>query len=291
MCADDGNAARRLEHRRDLIRTQMFPNMSASKITNLDDLVWVETTPLLQFISCRDRLEERLGRRCDKAVLEHHKLLCSHVTPGLHPRVARRGKLLPKLAYEAYAAAFREEQRALLGNDSDENTFNDCMILPTSNLICQECAQDYRSELSEKLRKVKTLKFLFEELDPKEHTCSLDVGLDETWGNECDRYAFIVSRKFVTWFRSKFARFIKHAASGAAAATRGVCDYVAGSLSAENVVEGLDGFDFSDFEASESEKRGSIAADDETFAFHVNGPITCKAFRVYPTSSIGWHTP
>lgn len=275
MCIDDGNAAKRLERRRDIIRSQMFPNLSTCQLTNPDDLVWVESTPLLQFMSCRDRLRERL-EQSDRAVLQHHDLLCSHETPGLHPRVARKGKLLPKLAYEAYIAALRVEKRDILGRDTDENSFNDCLILPTDNLICQDCAQEYRSELSQKLKRVLAMKYIYDSLDPKENKFTLERGLGEAWGNESDRYAYIVSRKFVTWFRNKVVRFMKRAGSAEAKCVECESQFIA--LSAENEAEGLDGLDLSEFSVSKDEKTG-IEPDDVGVAVRVNGPITCEFFR------------
>lgn len=276
---DDGKAAKRLERRREIIRTKMFPNFSACQISNPDDLVWVESTPLLQFMSCRDRLQERLEHRNDRAVFQHHDLLCSHEPPGLPPRVARKGKLLPKLAYEAYVAALREEQRALLGGNNDAKCFSECLILPTDNLICKECSDDYGFELLGKRQKIVKFKDLYDALDPKEMNFSLDLGVDyETYGDRCDRYAYIVSRKFITWFRNKVAHLMKQAACSAANATSVDCSNEFLALRAENVAEGLDGLDLSELEVGSLQNVGPGEVDDESISSRVNGPITCTSF-------------
>lgn len=251
MCLDDGKAAGRLERRRERIRTEMFPNLLTCQLSNPDDFVWVNTAQLLRYVSCDDRMQDLLECRNGRTLLQHHELLCSHEPQGLHPRVARKGKLLPKAAYESYLAGLREEQRAVLGPAAvDENTVSsDCLILPTEHLICVECCRDYESEIAQKLEKVKAIKHLFDLLETKElESFKLDLGMNETWGNACDRYAYTVSKRFITEFRKQVSGLMKKTATAAAEAK--ACEFESSlvSLLAENVNEGLDGLDLSDFE-------------------------------------------
>ena len=148
-------------------------------------------------------------------------------------------------------AGLREEQRAVLGPAAvDENTVSsDCLILPTEHLICVECCRDYESEIAQKLEKVKAIKHLFDLLETKElERFKLDLGMNETWGNACDRYAYTVSKRFITEFRKQVSGLMKKTATAAAEAK--ACEFESSlvSLLAENVNEGLDGLDLSDFE-------------------------------------------
>lgn len=267
MCAEDGKAADRLERRRDFVHNKMFSNLESSVATDPDNTVWVAFEPLLRFISCTDRLENLLRIPNDQPILRHHELLCKHDPPGLHPRVARKGKLLPKSVYDAYEEALAIERHSMTGAPK-ESPVNDCVIQPSESLFCQQCGKDYTSELQKTYDRASSLKILADSLDPTENNFKLDPGLGETWGNECDRYAYIVSRKFITWFRNKVAALEKNHTKAIADAKSVECDVDMLHLSAENAAEGLDHLDLSEFERKEE--------DDEAIVVHVNGHIVCK---------------
>jgi hypothetical protein len=260
LCIDDRYAMKRLEKRREVIRTTMFPSISYFRQTNPGDMVWVETSFLLQFMSCMDR-NFKFVESENEAILRHRKLLCSHKHPRLHPRVARRGKLLTKKSYDAYIAALQNEISVHCASNLNDSALNDYLIVPIDNLICEECSREYRSELSDKLKLAQTLIRLYRDLDPKEKK----LPPDETGGNECDQEAFIVSRKFITWFRNKFLRFIKQ------------CTL---SIGAESVAEGLDCIDFSEFASKRVPHVPTGSPEDEGIAVQVNGAVTCELYGV-----------
>jgi hypothetical protein len=253
MCLDDGTAASRLAQRKTRIATEMFPNLLTLEWTaNPDDLVWVDTAQLVQYVSCSDRMNDLLDGRSGRTLLQHHELLCSHEPPGLHPRVARQGKLLPRSVYETYVAGLRQEQKSILGRDTDESAATDCLILLTDNLVCVECSRDYQAELGQKLNRVKAMKKLYDLLDPKELDCfKFEFGLGDTFGHERDNYAYILSRRFITAFRNQISALMKSAAA---------------AVSVENVNEGLDAFDLSSFEKKTLDKDLCVP----------NSNITCK---------------
>ena len=269
--------ANRLAQRKERIRTEMFPNVLSlqSKESNSDDLVWVESAQLLQYVSCGDRMNEYLDGCNGRTLLQHHKLLCSHEPPGLHPRVARRGKVLPKAVYEAYVAGLRQEQRAVVGQLVDESEVCDCLILPTENLLCLECSSDYQKELGQKLKTVKAMKKLYDMLDPKElDRFKFEFGNSDTYGHERDNYAYILSRRFVTAFRNQITTLMKNAAAAAADAKACEREISLGHFSAENVNEGLDGLDLSSFE----KKVFGMGPNSDNELAVPNSNITCKHF-------------
>jgi hypothetical protein len=272
MCIDDGNAAERMEQRRELIRSKMFPLLVSNESTKVQDSVWVDARLLRRFLSCNDRLDDELGRSGGKSIIQHRHLLCSHANGGLNPRIARKGKFLPKAAYEAYASRLLEEQDAVMGGLDSKREVSDCTIVPTENLFCETCCEDYRLRLTEKVLTIKALKSLYDSLDPTENSLSLELDVNETEGNECDRYAYIVSRKFITWFRNKVASLMKTAAPG-----DGILRLVKESPEEEIecVAEGLDALDHEIFNliSSNSEPPGN---DEDSQYASVNGAVTCK---------------
>lgn len=113
----------------------------------------------------------------------------------------------------AYVSLLRQE----LGSDWKPD---DCMT-PCA-VYCSECCADYRQELSHKIIRAQTLRRLYVALDPKRDTFSLQIGALEVLNAESDKYAFAVSRKFVTWFRRQVERTMKQAT--AIAETNGKAD-------------------------------------------------------------------
>jgi hypothetical protein len=261
LCTDDGIATSRLNKRREAISGTMFPSLAAFQLTNPADLVWVDTLFLQQFVACSDhRLYFDESQNC--SILQHRKYLCAHKNPGLHPRIARRGKLLTRQSYDAYIVALNEERLVCNGANStcDDLPMNDCVIVPVDNLVCPECTLEYRSELSNKLQLAEGILSIYHDLDQKERKFSVILDPDESLGYDQDGYAYIVSRKFATWFRNKVARFMKHNAS---------------LVSAESASGGLDLVDFSEFENTFKLPSGS--SEDENIAIRVNGAVTCES--------------
>lgn len=215
-------------------------------------------------MSCTDRrLNFEESKLSSQSVLQHRKYLCSHEFPGLHPRIARRGKLLSRQSYDAYVRSLNEERLTFIGDTAScsDIPVSDCLIGPANNLVCDDCLMEYRSELSQKLKLAEALVRIFHDLDQKETKCSLNCGAVEPSDSHANEYTYIVSRKFATWFRSKVSRFMKHNAS---------------VIAAESVAGGLDSIDFSEFEMKNSENLSSCSSVDESVAVRVNGSVTCE---------------
>ena len=159
-------------------------------------------------------------------LLQHRDLICSHGQGGLHPRVARSGKLLPRHIYDTVVSLLSDEkhQLALKSNGeeakpsakrgkrrnvgvrdkSDEAA--DRIIAPDSSLFCSECVETYRKELAAKERALSLVLSLHEDfdgkrndLDPKSLPDLQDI--------------FAVSRHFVTVFKKHAERVMKEASS------------------------------------------------------------------------------
>jgi hypothetical protein len=232
-------------------------------------MVWVETSFLRHFLSCEKLLCEDFEQ---KIVLQHRKLLCSHRVPGLHPRVARRGKLLPKPAFDAYIDTIQEEIITIVGNECSEWEVIDCEITLSKNLICEDCMHEYKQELGQTLKHAKRLKYLHNELDPKEMKFSRNLDVDEIVDSQTEQYAYMVSRKFITWFRNNMVRLMKHA--GTTIMNQNFD--LSSSMSSISVAEGLDGLNVSEFCSANFLPSSSSTIDDEGIVVRVNGPLTCK---------------
>jgi hypothetical protein len=274
MCQKDRRDADRLESRRNIIRKEFIPAMRGDKSANPspDDLVWVELDPFLQFMSCRERQSSRVGDQ------PRPSPLCSHKTPGLHPRVARRGKLIPKVVFDLYvAASLAEDQR--LESDASEGEVHESIAF--DKIVCPDCSREYLSELSEKLKRIRGLKYLYEELNPKELTFKLEYGPDDEDENVDaeSKFGYAVSRKFITWFRGKFAQVLKKASVSMAEAKVEGDGLAAVESFARSSAEGLDGIDLLEFESSYIPSRSSDNADE----FTVNKHITCTFSTGIPT--------
>jgi hypothetical protein len=269
LCLDDQRVANRLKNRREILCTKMLPKLALYDQADTCNVVWVETSFLRQFLSCEELLSENPGT---KTILQHRKLLCSHVVPGLHPRIARRGKLLPKEAYDAFIATIQAEIITLFGTDCLDWIINDCEITPCTNLVCKECMQEYKTELGETLELAKNLKFLFDILDPKEMKFSRKLEAGEAFDSQNDQYAYMVSRKFISWFRNKMLRLMKQ--SGNTATDQKL--QTSSSVPTQCVSEGLDGLNLTDYFVAKYLTSPSNTLDDDGIAIRVNGPLTCE---------------
>lgn len=249
MCHEDAHAAERLQRRRQEICREMLPAMTAM---DTEDVVWVNADFFRRFISCTDRLDEALDATDDGPVLRHRHLLCSHETQGLHPSIARKGKLLPRKLYEFYVSNLEFEQTSRLGQSL---VITDCVITPNDNIFCKKCAESYRINIAASLDVAKSFKYLWEALDPKENDVSRFKEVDEICERDEDEYVYIVARKFITRFRNAFARGMKQLAS----------QYIGG----ESVARGIDDLDLTSF---------AITSDLSADAMDpsINGDLTCR---------------
>jgi hypothetical protein len=252
MCLEDAKVWDILERRRNDIHIAMFSSIFIPRAVVPSDCVWVETAELRKFLSCKDGYNS-----CEDAPLQYQRLLCSHSDRGIHPRVARRGKLLSRDMYEAYILLVSKALGSELSSD---------VTLTPSNIFCQECSQDYRRELSDKLNFARTALRLHENLDPKnDKNFSLVSKPDEHLTHESDKYAYVVSRKFITAFRVRVARLMKSALAIEGTAKSIDKVMTSASSSCETLLEGLDALDL------------AILTEDDTLQddLVVNESITC----------------
>ena len=261
----------RLQRRKREIETRLFDAFSQSD--GLDDTsapVWVDGSILLRFFSCLDGMENLFKTY---PLLHHRQVLCSHDGGGLHPRVAKVGKVLPRNIYDIIVSLLREEQRQFHSENGTissyanlekaESGISDFVITPSSHLFCQECVESYRSELANKERSLSLVLKLYDALDSKMNdleTKSLPLGQD----------IYAISRHFVTTFKKHAERAMKE------------------TMSPQVICEGIDLLDLSFLPAFSSgatismkagatgEAAEAAAGVSEALDPLVNGKITCE---------------
>ena len=283
----------RLQRRKQEIERLLFTALSCntssstgssqgSKKSNSSEPVWVSGNILFQFLSCLDGMDSLFRSR---PMLQNRELLCEHGSGGLHPRVARSGKLLPRKIYDAMVTLLRDEQsyfsdgteagkKGKKGLDTD--AINDCVISPCSNLFCIECVQTYREHLAEKERSLALVLKLYDAFENKINDFD-----PKTFPEEQEIYA--VSKNFITVFKKHADKTMKEA------------------LNPKVVCEGIDSLDlsylpgFSSVESSNDETaetktnqakeekeqsaettEAGVAGGAEPLDPSVNGKITCK---------------
>jgi hypothetical protein len=276
----------------------MFPGAASLAVVEngqngkKDELpVWVDGAPLRAFVCCSKELDQHLSD--SGPLLRHKHLLCNH--GGLHPRTARRGKLLPRPIYDAYVLILQGERALLrqgLGEtDADMEEMNDCLVTRDSHMHCQECSKTYQDELSKKLCLVKDLKFLYEELDPKADDFFSEYQEGDLPASPEDEYAYAISKGTITKFRRAVVVMMKTLHN----MDDGTTPQENGSQGTRTVVyEGLDALDTSMFEfesAAEDGKRkpslsGSSIHEADKLDEEVNGIITCK-FHISKMKGMG----
>lgn len=256
MCLDDARVWDRLDRRRSAIMDVLPGNIFKNSPT--EEYVWADADQLRRFLSCQGLYEDS-DLSSETPPFQQQALQCSHPEPGIHPRVARKGKLLRKDLYEALVS--------ILQNEVGPEKFTESVATPSAtNLFCGECRKDYQQELSRRVDSALILRRLYNALDPKEDTFSLDCDPGEEFANDTDQYAYIVSKKFVTWFRKQCELLMKK--SGATDTTKQIGGIESAQSSSESLAEGLDALDMSFLEAR-------VPVDSEE-GISVNSNITCE---------------
>ena len=270
--------------------TSSIANIPSLGENGHDELpVWVAADPLRKFLSCGDELDTRLHEK--GPLLRHQHLLCEH--NGLHPRVARRGKLLPRKLYDAYVSLLDGERKLLreqMGNPPSQDAeplardaINDCVITPDSGLFCRECSQSYRTELAEKLEFIMCLKTLYDDLAPSAEDCSLEYDEDEE-PLSCleDGFAYVISKQFISKFRKQINATFKSVANFVDGATVSFAD---DGTTRAAVSEGLDAVDISAFKVQKSEDKvdsqdiSKSTKVQDKLDIQVNSAISCKSIQ------------
>ena len=158
--------------------------------------VWVDGAGLRSMFQCLPQMGEDLVH-----LLLRKDLTCQHKT-GVEPRVARCGKLVPRVFYEELLGLIEIEQ-LFLGSCSPASSFNDCFQFP--NVACNQCAESYKLDLQRKLELVTSLQGLFHKLDPNIEGKPAEADSSD--------YVYAVSKRFVTKFRKAIVALFKKLAT------------------------------------------------------------------------------
>lgn len=231
----------------------MFPDWSSLK-PGLER-VWVEGESLRRFLSSRE---------CG-VLSTSRSLLCEHERPGLHPRIARRGKLVARKVYEELLVA-RGKERPDLGDSGLRQSV--VVVSPSSGLECEQCSKEYCKDLGDKLRQLELVAKLYDILDPKEKEYPLEFDPAHPPTEECDLFVYLVSRKFSSSFRTRVTGLIKM--MGQADSTKANSNTVFED-GTECLAEGLDALHPSYLSFHDDSDTSDTALDPT-----VNGQITCK---------------
>lgn len=119
---------------------------------------WVDAAILKRFFSCEDGLEDifRAAAANEGCVLDDLKYICSH-SNGLHPKAARKGKLLSRTLYDELDKILLEEFTQFTIDEGTNGSMTVGSILPkkyavdNSSLICEPCGIHFQSESRKKL--------------------------------------------------------------------------------------------------------------------------------------------
>ena len=159
---------KRLFHRQTQIcRQLLFPETklvieNPSQCDGRGNCVWVNSAILRRFFSRHDSLDDifsKASRASDSAILSNEPFLCGH--GGLHPRVACKGKLLPREVYNIFETIFLQEYKMFLCDEMlghpvhTPTALYDFLFIEDKNLSCKQCGLSYQCAMKEKLEKFK----------------------------------------------------------------------------------------------------------------------------------------
>uniref|UniRef100_A0A7S3V9M7 ubiquitinyl hydrolase 1 n=1 Tax=Chaetoceros debilis TaxID=122233 RepID=A0A7S3V9M7_9STRA len=216
--------------------------------------VWVEGSILKRFLSCTDTMDDLFGQK-DFPILKHKDLLCEHKR-GLHPRVARTGKLLDVHQFHIYVALLQCERKLFVNSREEVPAVEICDLTfsPENNIFCEICSERYQVEVEEKLDRFRSLVQIYSSLDPSssvEHRA-------------CDEEMFALSKSFATSLRKFISNLMK------------VTKENFGCVTSEKSLVPFAGID--DFEISDL-SPDSVVSDDikkkNSIDPQVNSIITC----------------
>jgi hypothetical protein len=145
----------RVGARREMILEKLFlPTSKRVVPTNSEGnaRIWVDANFLRRFFSCHDGLED-IFQDASTAFLKSQSFLCEH-SNGLHPRVARQGKLLRLDLYNELEHIMQEEYAVFLRDQGHDALLSSNLPLMDhkfvdsdgSSLICQDCGLAHQKE-------------------------------------------------------------------------------------------------------------------------------------------------
>jgi hypothetical protein len=299
MCYNDGQIAEKLRRRRSGLLEKLGVALAdpsgglsflargdSSCDTDAQPPVWVDGNSLRKFLACKPEKESLVSYQ-HAHVLRHKHLLCKHNT-GLHPRIARHGKLLPRPVYDVFVEILRDEIESSNPDIKLSDDDNDCIVSPLGNLYCGECVAEYRDDLKHKLKTVKRLKQLNEDLLlASKNRVELDSGSD----SDDEELLYCVSSRFITEFRKFVGNTLRALEESLVQPTSSKLPIQQGSAS---LCEGLDALDLSPFEfhvvkrdAAPITSMPYLGGVDPT----VNVHITCMYHCVFLAARNFWISP
>lgn len=306
MCENDKKIVSRMKERRQTIRQDILPNLSALRLPTSGSSVWVDGEQLRRLLSCTefdDTYRSGVAETCGGLVpCLDVPPLCDH--EKLHPSIARRGKLLPKNVYEGLCSLVEADRHYFgFGMDSSSASANSSSVLvvsPAENMYCEECCKSYHRDLSHKLDLLKAAQHLYNLLNSEQTDPSLQYDPEEEDVPQLpldERYVYMISRKFISNFRGIFADLFKAVLPADSTADtrsdKSKSPELLG-ISAESIAEGIDAFDISDLYAifklekqyasdsscsDSSSINGMASSKTDALDTTVNGKLACKYDR------------
>eukprot|EP00977_Amphora_coffeiformis_P027969 scaffold34674_cov171-Amphora_coffeaeformis.AAC.10 len=272
-CIKNREAAERLKKRREDILNELFrPDRPFEALVDHMDPppVWVPGDFLRRFFSCTDPFEvefETLGCDVVEDLIKSSENLCHHSQKGLHPRVARKGKLLPRVMYETILGSLFEEKAAILPDEMNDDDPHGFVVTPSENIFCQECVDEFHLDIRPKLDLLEDYVFLYEELDTKSEDAPIQYEAGTVFVCEEDKYVYLVARKFCSALRDHIKQIMKKVAP-ADAESIPIDENLLPQY--ETIAEGLETIEMKDIEVEESSTD-----KDENVDKQVNNAITC----------------
>jgi len=236
--------------------------------------VWVPGDFLRRFFSCTDPFEVEFETlRCDvvEDLIKSSDQLCQHSQKGLHPRVARKGKLLPRVMYETIMGSLFEEKATLLPNEIYDDAEHGFVVTPSENIYCHECVDEFQLDIRPKLDLLEDYVFLYDELDTKSEDAPIQLEAGTVFACEEDKFVYIVARKFCSALRDHVKQIMKKVAP-ADAESISIDEKLLPHY--ENIAEGLETIEMEDIKVKESSTD-----KDEHVDKQVNNAITCKSSK------------
>ena len=199
----------RLQGRKVAIETRLFESLVSSTLDySQQPQIWVDRSLLVRFLSCADGMEDVLQRQ---PLLQNKEFMCVHGGKGLHPRVAKRGKVLPRSVYDVLTSVLLDERgkrlRSGFGQSFQESKLAhvcDRLVTVDSSLFCQDCVTSYKKELKGKEKSLTHVLHLYD---------SLDSTIDKKGNSTIGEVMYAVSRNFITSFRKAAEKLMKDASS------------------------------------------------------------------------------
>lgn len=175
----------KMNRRHDRVLTDLFSEETPLHLDpSHQNLKWVDGFLLRNFLSCPNyRLQEYQKDASRKEYMFSYKeSLCSH-NIGLHPRIARRGKLITEQMYNTIISILEEEGH----NRSKESDNDSC---PSSDIFCQHCVSSYTTEIRDKFHILMTLMEIFSEVEALPNAANAKEMISQE--------LYVVSSRFLT---------------------------------------------------------------------------------------------